>query len=131
MMLRLSTPLRNRIVQCRSGYRLGLGLFTAPNNHARISAAPPDLAAAAGAVLNLMRVLGASLGVASASPKLSWRVQIAGGRRRLSLILGRHLIEAAQSGLMMLAVFAALAAAISMVRKTDAAGRASLLTGQR
>ena len=42
--------------------------------------APPDLSTGAGAMLNLMRVLGASLGVASASSMLSWRVQIA--RRR-------------------------------------------------
>ena len=73
-------------------------------------------------MLNLMRVLGTSLGVASASSMLSWRMQIASGARRLSLISGRHLIEAAQSGLLMLAVFAAIAAAISMVRETD--GRA-------
>lgn len=75
-------------------------------------------------MLNLMRVLGTSLGVASASSMLSWRVQIAGGGRRLSLIPARHFIEAAQSGLVMLAVFAALAGVISTVRKTDAAGRA-------
>jgi hypothetical protein len=73
---------------------------------------PPDLATAAGAMLDLMRLLGTSLGVASASSMLSWRVQVAGDGRRLSLIQGRHLIEAAQSGLLMLAVFAALAGAI-------------------
>jgi EmrB/QacA subfamily drug resistance transporter len=100
----------------------GLGLFTAPNNHATINAAPPDLSTEAGAMLNLMRVLGTSLGVASASSMLSWRMQIANGARRLSLISGRHLIEATQSGLVMLAVFAVVAGAISMVRKTD--GRA-------
>ena len=59
----------------------GLGLFTAPNNHATINAAPPDLSAEAGAMLNLMRVLGTSLGVASASSMLSWRMQIANGKR--------------------------------------------------
>jgi len=89
-----------------------------------INAAPPDLSTAGGGMLDLMPVLGTSLGVASASSMLSWRVQVAGGGRRLSLIQGRHLIEAAQSGLLMLAVFAALAGATSMIRKNAAAGRA-------
>ena len=71
-------------------------------------------------MLNLMRVLGTSLGVASASSMLSWRMQVASGshERKLSHFSQAHLIEAAQSGLVMLAVFAAIAGALSLVRKT-------------
>ena len=73
-------------------------------------------------MLNLMRVLGTSLGVASASSMLSWRMQVASGshERRLSHFSQPHLIEAAQSGLVMLAVFAAIAGALSLTRRTPA-----------
>jgi len=93
------------------------------NNHATINAAPSNLSGEAGAMLNLMRVLGTSLGVASASSMLSWQMQVASGtnNRRLALLSGHHLIEAVESGLLMLAVFAAIAGSISMVRKTAAA----------
>lgn len=50
----------------------GLGLYIAPATNAAVAAAPPALAGEAGALLNLMRVLGTSLGVASATATLSW-----------------------------------------------------------
>jgi EmrB/QacA subfamily drug resistance transporter len=104
------------------GFGAGLGVFIAPNNHATINAAPQSLSGEAGAMLNLMRVLGTSLGVASASSMLSWRMQVASGshERRLSQFSEHQLVEAAQSGLVMLAVFAAIAGALSLTRKTPA-----------
>jgi integrase len=85
---------------CLVGFGAGLGVFIAPNNHATINAAPQSLSGEAGAMLNLMRVLGTSLGVASASSMLSWRMQVASGshERRLSQFSEHQLIGAAQSG---------------------------------
>ncbi|MBL9059736.1 MAG: hypothetical protein JNK88_06910 [Mangrovicoccus sp.] len=50
---------------------VGLGLFIAPNSAASIAAAPADLSGAAGSLLNLMRVLGTSLGVAVGATTLA------------------------------------------------------------
>ena len=101
------------------GFGAGLGLFIAPNNHATINAAPANLAGVAGVTLNLTRILGTVAGVASASAMLSWRLQVARGStdRRLATLSPHHFVEAVGAGLIMLAVFAAIAGAISMIRK--------------
>jgi EmrB/QacA subfamily drug resistance transporter len=106
-----------------AGFGAGLGLFIAPNNHATINAAPSSRSGEAGAMLNLMRVLGTSLGIASASSMLSWQMQVVSGtnNRRLALFSEHHLMEAVRSGLLMLAVFAVIAGGISIIRKTAAA----------
>jgi EmrB/QacA subfamily drug resistance transporter len=106
-----------------AGFGAGLGLFIAPNNYATINAAPSNRSGEAGAMLNLMRVLGTSLGIASASSMLSWQMQVVSGtnNRRLALFSEHHLMEAVQSGMLMLAVFAVIAGGISMIRKTAAA----------
>ncbi|CAH1691319.1 MFS domain-containing protein [Hyphomicrobiales bacterium] len=49
----------------------GLGLFIAPNNQVAIAAVPPDLSGPAGSLLNLMRALGTSLGVAGGATMLA------------------------------------------------------------
>jgi len=106
-----------------AGFGAGLGMFIAPNNHATINAAPPNRSGEAGAMLNLMRVLGTSLGVASASSVLSWQMQVVSGThdRRLALFSGQHVMEAVQVGLLTLAIFAVIAGSISMIRKNAAA----------
>src|SRR5262249_42244188 len=43
----------------------GLGVFIPPNAHGTIKIAPPSLSGEAGSMLNLMRALGTSLGIAS------------------------------------------------------------------
>jgi hypothetical protein len=53
-------------------YGVGLGLFISPNNSATLAAAPPAESAMAGGLLNLFRVLGTSIGVATASSVLTW-----------------------------------------------------------
>jgi EmrB/QacA subfamily drug resistance transporter len=53
-------------------YGVGLGLFISPNNSATLAAAPPADSAMAGGLLNLFRVLGTSIGVATASSVLTW-----------------------------------------------------------
>ena len=57
-------------------FGIGLGLFIAPNNSATIAAAPEDRSGEAGGMLNLMRVLGCIVGVATASTTLSWRLAV-------------------------------------------------------
>ena len=98
----------------------GLGLFIAPNNHATINAAPANLSGVAGSLLNLTRILGTVAGVASASAVLSWRLQVARGStdRRLATLSPHHFVEAVGAGLIMLAVFAAITGALSMIRKS-------------
>ncbi|HSI41073.1 MAG TPA: MFS transporter [Xanthobacteraceae bacterium] len=97
----------------------GLGVFIAPNNHATIEAAPARLAGEAGALLNLMRVLGSSLGVASASSTLAWRLQAATGRQGDWIDFPGHpLLGAVESSLVVLALMAAAAAMVSLLRGT-------------
>jgi EmrB/QacA subfamily drug resistance transporter len=100
-------------------FGIGLGVFIAPNNHATINAVPANLAGVAGATLNLTRILGTVVGVASASAMLSWRIQVARGsiERRLASFSPHHFIEAVAAGLIMLAVFALIAGAVSLIRK--------------
>jgi hypothetical protein len=103
-------------------FGLGLGVFIAPNNHATIDTVPANLAGVAGATLNLTRILGTVVGVASASAVLSWQIQAARGstERRLAAFSPHHFVEAVAGGLIMLAAFAAIAAAVSMIRKSPA-----------
>jgi len=97
----------------------GLGVFIAPNNHATINAAPASLAGEAGAMLNLTRIIGTGVGVASTSAMLSWQLQVARGSpdRRLAAFSPHHFVEAVAGGLIMLAIFAVIAGTVSMVRK--------------
>ena len=103
-------------------FGIGLGLFIAPNNHATINAVPASLSGVAGAMLNLMRVLGTAAGVASASAMLSWRLQVARGspERKLAVFSPHHFVEAVAGGLIMLAIFALIAGAVSLIRKPAA-----------
>ena len=103
-------------------FGIGLGVFIAPNNHATINAAPANLAGVAGAMLNLTRILGTVAGVASASAMLSWQIQVARGstERRLAAFSPHHFVEAVAGGLIMLAVFALIAGAVSLIRKSAA-----------
>ncbi|HZZ24818.1 MAG TPA: MFS transporter [Roseiarcus sp.] len=103
-------------------FGIGLGVFIAPNNHATINAVPANLAGVAGATLNLTRILGTVGGVASASAMLSWRIQVARGspERRLAAFAPHHFVEAVAGGLIMLAVFAAIAGSVSLIRKPAA-----------
>lgn len=81
----------------------GLGLFVAPNNHAALAAVPTDLAAPAGALLNLTRVLGSSLGVAASASTLTWHLEGVSGSVD-------HWLDAARGTLPVLAVLALAAA---------------------
>jgi hypothetical protein len=66
-----------------------------------------------------MRVPGTVVGVAIASAMLSWQLQVARGsaERRLAAFSPHHFVEAVGPGLIMLAVFALIAGATSLIRK--------------
>jgi EmrB/QacA subfamily drug resistance transporter len=95
----------------------GLGVFIAPNNHATIKAAPDSLSGEAGSLLNLMRALGTSLGVASASATLSWQLEhVTGAHDSWIPYAGERLLHAVEGSLVMLAAMAITAGAVSLVR---------------
>ena len=68
-------------------------------------------------MLNLMRVLGTSLGVASASSTLSWRLAANTGSHDSWIpFAGHHLLGAVESSLAVLIVMAVVAGGVSLVR---------------
>lgn len=95
----------------------GLGVFIAPNNHATLKAAPTNLSGEAGSMLNLMRALGTSFGVAAASAILSWRLESATGLHQTWIpFAGHRTLGAIESSLLVLALMAIAAAALSLWR---------------
>jgi hypothetical protein len=74
-----------------------------------------------------MRVLGTSLGVASASSMLSWRLATATGAHDDWIPFAGHpLLGAVESSLAMLAIFAVAAGAVSMIRTTGRIARSAV-----
>lgn len=105
---------------------VGLGLFIAPNSNATIAAVPADLSGAAGALLNLMRVLGTSLGVALGATTLAWRLDVVTGVDQDWMSANSEsLLAAARESLPVLGIMAVVAAlaARATVTRTRAAGR--------
>jgi len=96
----------------------GLGLFVAPNNDATLHAAPENRSGAAGGLLNLMRVIGSSVGVASASALLSWRIAAATGRGDTTVgVPGDVLLAAVRDGLALVVALAAIGAAAALLHR--------------
>ncbi len=95
----------------------GLGLFIAPNNSSTISAAPGNRSGEAGGLLNLMRTLGTSLGVAGASAVLSWGLAAMSGIGDQTLGAPEQaLLGGVHGGLALLAAFAVVAGVTSVLR---------------
>jgi EmrB/QacA subfamily drug resistance transporter len=92
-------------------FGIGLGLFMAPNNHAALEAAPAAHATQATSTLNVLRVFGSCIGVSVASSVMSWRMA-----QLDAYFGGRPLIDAVESSLAVLVIFALIAAAMSLVR---------------
>ncbi len=98
-------------------YGAGIGLFLAPNNAAAMSAAAAEFSGQAGAMLNLMRSLGAGIGIAAASSMLTWRMRGVTLDPSGDFTFGGHpLLAATESSFVMLLIFAAIACGISFVR---------------
>jgi MFS family permease len=108
-------------------FGMGLGLFMAPNSAATIGAAPPDQSGTAGALVNLFRVLGSCLGISAASSMMSWRTHVLAGPDGFDKVYfeGSRLLDAVESSLLMLAVFA-LAVIITAVINARASSQGRL-----
>jgi hypothetical protein len=87
-----------------------------------MSAAPSALSSQAAALLNLMRVVGTSLGVAASGALLSWRLETHGAGGGGSLGVAPQLLNAAVvDGLAMVGAFAIVGAlAVSLGRRAAA-----------
>jgi len=103
----------------------GLGAFIAPNTDAAIQAAPQSRTGSAGGLINLMRMLGCSLGVAGASTTLAWFAGGGGAGVSTLAIPGTALLGAVRGGLGLVALFALAGAAASLLHDRQGAdGRA-------
>ncbi len=88
----------------------GIGLFIAPNNQVAIAAVPPALSGPAGSLLNLMRALGTSLGVAGGATMLALNLDSTDGVPRTWLSSsGTDMVIAVRHTLPLLAGIAVLA----------------------
>ena len=98
-------------------FGVGQGLFVSPNNSAIVAAAPASLTGEAGGFLNVTRACGVSVGVAAASSLLAWRLAVLTGSGHNTLHAGVHdLISAGREVIVLLASFAAVAAALSFAQ---------------
>ena len=104
-------------------FGIGLGLFIAPNNQVALAAVPPALSGPAGALLNLMRALGTSLGVAGAATILTLNLAGSEGAPHTWMSAsGADMVIAVRQSLPLLAgvvLLAALAAGYAARRVTD------------
>jgi EmrB/QacA subfamily drug resistance transporter len=103
-------------------FGIGQGLFTAANNTAIMAAAPVSLTGEAGGVLNVTRAFGISLGIASASTVLAWRLSAMGDPGGSTVDVTPAIMLAASREvvlfLLLFAVAAALASALPNGRRT-------------
>jgi hypothetical protein len=90
-------------------------LFISPNNSAIMAAAPAQLTGEAGGLLNVMRCIGTSVGIAAASSLLAWRLQTLTGFSSTTHAPADALLSASHDVILLLGVFAAATAAISLV----------------
>jgi len=97
-------------------FGVGQGLFTAANNTAIMASAPEDLSGEAGGLLNVTRAFGISLGIASASTVLAWRLSALGDPGASTVHVSPGLMLAASREVVLfLALFAVAAALASSV----------------
>ena len=98
-------------------FGVGQGLFISPNNSAIMATAPAQLTGEAGGLLNVMRSLGISVGIAAASALLSWRLAILTGSGHNTLHAPAfHLSSAGRDVVLLLGGFATIALGISLLR---------------
>ena len=95
----------------------GLGMFIAPNNSATVAAAPDERTGEAGGLLNLMRALGCTLGIAAASAAFSWRLSVlAGNGHRSTNVPAQIVLRATVDVLWVLGGLAAGAGGCALLR---------------
>jgi EmrB/QacA subfamily drug resistance transporter len=107
-------------------FGIGQGLFISPNNSAIMAAAPPQLTGEAGGLLNVMRSIGTSVGIAGASSLLAWRLQSLTGQGGTTHAPADALLSASHDVIVLLGAFAAVAGVVSLMegRKDSALNRA-------
>jgi EmrB/QacA subfamily drug resistance transporter len=100
-----------------AAFGVGLGFYIAPDNNATMAAAPAEESGEAGGLLNLLRVLGTGVGVASASAVLGFRLGSAAGVP-IPTTGGPDaiMLAAVSDTLVMLAAFGALGAVMAVIR---------------
>lgn len=98
---------------------VGQGLFISPNTSAIMSAAPATETGQAGSVLNVVRLLGISTGVAGASTLFA--LMIGRGDGSTLDLPADALVAAGRDVILLLVCLAGVAAAISLVRPRAAA----------
>jgi EmrB/QacA subfamily drug resistance transporter len=100
-----------------AAFGIGQGLFISPNNSAIIAAAPASLTGEAGGLLNVMRCMGISVGIAAASTLLSWRLEALTGLASGTIhAAAPALLSAGRDVILLLCAFAFIAGAMSMTR---------------
>lgn len=93
----------------------GQGLFASPNNNSIMAAAPAPVTGEAGGLMNVVRSIGMSIGIAAASALLSWRLGALTGRPVNTLGAAPEvLLDGGRSVILLLVGFAAAAALISL-----------------
>jgi EmrB/QacA subfamily drug resistance transporter len=98
-------------------FGVGQGLFISPNNSAIMATAPAQLTGEVGGLMNVMRSLGISVGIAAASALLSWRLAILTGSGHNTLQAPAFpLSSAGRDVVLLLGGFAAIAGGLSLVR---------------
>ena len=98
-------------------FGIGQGLFISPNSSAIMATAPAELTGEAGSLLNVVRYLGISTGIAGASALLALRLGatagLNGGTTEAS---ASTLVAASRDVVILLGCFGVLAGALSLMR---------------
>jgi EmrB/QacA subfamily drug resistance transporter len=98
---------------------VGQGLFISPNSSAIMTAAPTELTGEAGSVLNVVRYLGISTGIAGGSAMLALAMGRLDGR---TVDVPSHvLVMAGRDVILLLCCFSVLAGVLSLMRTTKPA----------
>lgn len=104
----------------------GQGLFVSPNTSAIMATAPAELTGEAGSLLNVVRFLGISAGIASASTVLALALDgLTGGGHGTVGASAAALVEAGRTVLVVLAAFALGAALLSLARSVPRGARSA------
>ncbi len=95
----------------------GQGLFISPNSSTIMATAPEELTGEAGSLLNVVRYLGISTGIAGASTLLAFGIAAAPGSHGITVNASvEALVFASRLVILMLGVLGVLAGALSLMR---------------
>lgn len=95
-------------------FGVGQGLFISPNTSSIMATAPPEQTGQAGSVLNVVRLIGMSTGIAGASTLFS--LGLGGAAGSTLNVPTSSLVAASRDVVLLLGCLAALAALISLIR---------------